>query len=359
MASPLPAAKAKRCIFIVCTGGPSQLETWDPKPEAPSEVRGPYGAIETNVAGIRISETLPRLAALADRYALVRSLNHDGPAVHELGLQLVQTGRADLSSGEWPNPGAALSYLDGSRGPLPASMILPQPLGDTGITLPRGQGTGFLPAAHAPLSAGTPELLAPSVRASLDLAGEAAGLRDRYGRTGFGDDCLRARRLVEGGVRFVTVNQYSTLFNQHTWDSHGFPDLPTRVADIGEHVAAPFDHAVSALIADLCDRGQYEDTLLVCIGEFGRTPKLTPTGGRDHWTRCWSAMLGGGGIRGGQVIGASDAHAAEPVESPVSPSELVATIYAALGVSADVRLRTASGETRSLRPAAAPVSALV
>jgi len=360
LAAAASPARAKRCIFIVCTGGPSQLETWDPKPDAPSDVRGPYGAISTNVAGIRISETLPRLARQADRYALIRSLHHDGPAVHELGLQLIQTGRADAAGGHWPHPGAVLSHLGAGHGPLSASLLLPQPLGDTGISLAQGQGAAFLAANHAPKSAAATELLAPSARAALILDAEGSDLRDRYGRTAFGDDCLRARRLVESGVRFVTVNQYTSLFNQHTWDSHGYPDLPTRVADIRDHVAAPFDHAVSALIADLCDRGLYEDTLLVCVGEFGRTPKLTTSGGRDHWTRCWSAMLGGGGIRGGQVIGASDAHAAEPVSAPVSPANLVATIYQSLGIPSSATLRDDDGRRHALLPTAvAPISALV
>jgi len=393
-----PAGKAKRCIFILCTGGPSQLETWDPKPEAPAEVRGPFGAIETNVSGIRISETLPLLARRADRFSLVRSVHHAGPALHEVGLQLIQTGRSFSGGAEWPSMGAALSRLHGRAGSLPAAVLLPRPLGDLGIALPQGQGAGFLGDVYAPLApfgdpndadyrvesllAGTEprrgrreglrellgydaasdastglgadplyELMAsPEARSAFDLSREAVQLRDRYGRTTFGQSCLLARRLVEHGTRFVTINQFDSVFHQHTWDCHGYPDLPTRVADLKDRVAASFDQSVSALIDDLVARGLYEDTLLCCFGEMGRTPTLTATGGRDHWTRCWSVMLGGGGLRGGQVIGASDAHASEPVARPVSPATLAATVYTALGVAPDTRLPGADGQHRPLLP---------
>lgn len=396
-----PRARAKRCIFILCTGGPSQLETWDPKPEAPAEVRGPYRAIETNVSGLRISETLPLLARRADRFSIVRTLHHSGPALHEVGLQLVQSGRVASGAEEWPSFGAVLSKLLGPAGPLPASVILPRPLGDTGIALPQGQGAGFLGDAHAPLTlAGDPSepgfsvesLLSasdptgrrggrrerlstlvgaapasaarerfgaeppyelwstPQARSAFDVSREPAVLRDRYGRSTFGQSCLLARRLLEHGTRFVTINQFDGVFHQHTWDCHGYPDLPTRVADLKERVAAPFDQAVAALLDDLTARGLYEDTLLCCFGEMGRTPTLTATGGRDHWTRCWSVMLGGGGLRGGQVIGASDAHASEPIERPVTPAMLAATVYTALGVAPDTRLAGADGHLRTLLP---------
>jgi uncharacterized protein (DUF1501 family) len=156
--------------------------------------------------------------------------------------------------------------------------------------------------------------------------------------------------MVEHGSRFITINQFDSVFHQHTWDCHGFPDLPTRVADLKEHVAASFDQAVSALLDDLVARGLYEDTLICCFGEMGRTPTLTATGGRDHWTCCWSVMLGGGGLRGGQVVGASDARAAEPIARPVTPAMLAATVYTALGVAPDTRLSGADGVQRLLLP---------
>lgn len=288
----------KKLIFILCTGGPSQLDTWDPKPDAPSHIRGPYAAIPTTVDGVQFSETLPRLARQAHRFTVIRSVTHEGPALHETGFQLIQTG-ATFTADE---PGPSLVERLGE------GMVLPQPLGFTGLALPNGQ-----------------EKMLISDRS----VGEEKA-RARYGSTPFGDSCLRARRLLESGTRAVTINQYHTLFHQPTWDTHGYPDLPTRVADLKDQVAAPFDIAVSALIEDLVQRGLWEETALCCFGEFGRTPKITSTGGRDHWSRCWSIMLGGGGIPGGQVIGASDRYGAEPVERAMTPRELHRFVQRAL-----------------------------
>jgi hypothetical protein len=217
-------------------------------------------------------------------------------------------------------------------------------------------------ASATPRSAGAHYDLAsvPAARRGFDLAAEPEQLRERYGRSTFGQSCLLARRLVEHGAGFVTVNQFDTLFHQHTWDCHGFPDLPTRVADLRDQVAAQFDQAVSALLEDLSARGLYEETLVCCFGEFGRAPVLSATGGREHWTRCWSVMLGGGGIRGGQVVGASDARGAEPVERPVTPADLAATVYSALGIDPAAVLTGVDGARRPLLPAgAAPLCELL
>ena len=359
------AVSTKRLILIVCNGGPSQLETWDPKPDAPSEVRGPFGAIDTAVPGLRVSELLPSLASLADRFALIRSLHLEGPespALHETGLQRLHTGTSGETLG--PSLGARLSANAGKAGELPPYVLLPRPLSFTGVELPHGEGSGPLSPRHGPtIISGVPHapgyareaaVIPPgayseaalcgdahergatesysALRRALDVSSENERAREAYGRTEFGQSCLVARRLVERGVRCVTINQFPTLFNTTSWDCHGYPDLPTRLADLRD-VAAPFDRAVAALIADLCDRGLYADTVVCCLGEFGRTPRITRTGGRDHWTRCWSAMLGGGGIRGGQVIGESDAHAAEPREHAVIPAELTSTLMAALGLN--------------------------
>lgn len=410
--------REKNCIFIMCVGGPAQHDTWDPKPLAPSEIRGPYRPIETSAAGIRISETLPRLARQAHRYALVRSVHHDSAALHETGAQLMQTGTLFSPGHEWPHFGSVVSHLYGGRLDLPAHVLLPRPLGFTGVPLPQGQHGGFLGRAFDPLvavgdpnepnfnlahlrtePAGQPvatraqrrdalrsasavssisfetgirprtlaaeatpayDLLAsPGARAAFDLRMEPDALRDSYGRSTFGQSCLLARRLVENGVRFVTLNQFDTIFNTHTWDCHGYPDLPTRVNDVKERVAAPFDQAVAALIDDLCARGMWEDTLVCCFGEFGRTPHLTPTGGRDHHTGVWSVMLGGGGLRGGQVIGASDAHGAEPADRPVSPAMLAATVYQALGISPATEIPGPEGRpVRLVSAGAAPIREL-
>ncbi len=378
---------AKRLIFILCTGGPSQLDTWDPKPNAPREIRGPYRAIGTAVDGLQFSETLPRLARLADRFAVVRSVHSDFPAIHEAGLQAAQTGRFVPQGDSWPHYGAVLASQAPGPGFTPAFVTLPRPLLDTGLAGCRGESAGLLGSAFAPThTLGMPGedrvAFAPmgSMQASasstfcavsegqpssqdgtsLDLSREPGKLRGRYGRHAFGQSLLTARRLVEAGTRCVVVNQFDTLFHQHTWDCHGYPDLPTRVSDLRDQVAAPFDQGVSALLEDLQERGLYEDTLVCCFGEFGRTPQITETGGRDHHTGCWSVMLGGGGIRGGTVIGASDAHAAAPSERPVTPAMLAATVYRALGVSLEAPMVGADGKRVPLLPAgAAPIHELL
>jgi uncharacterized protein (DUF1501 family) len=295
----------KKLIFILCTGGPSQLDTWDPKPDAPSHIRGPYSAIPTAVDGLRFSETLPRLARLAHHFTVIRSLTHDGQALHETGFQLIQTGHTFTAEAPCPSLAEGL----GER------VVVPQPMGFTGLELPNGQ------EGAAPVGRDRP------VR---HVGQGSAAENARYGNTAFGDSCFRARRLLESGTRAVTVNQSHTLFHQPTWDTHGYPDLPTRVADLKDQVAAPFDIAVSALIEDLVQRGLWDETVLCCFGEFGRTPTITSTGGRDHWSRCWSVMLGGGGIPGGQVIGASDKHGAEPAERPMTPLDLNRLVQHAL-----------------------------
>lgn len=384
----------RNLIFILCSGGPAQLDTWDPKPDAPSNVRGPYGALRTPVAGVRISETLPHLAKQAADYALVRSVWSDQPAVHEIGFQQAQTGRAGEAI-EFPHYGAVLSALAGARGAAPPFVVLPRPLGPAGMELPMGQHAGALGINFDPMVALTgddPESpqawayrearrgerrLALAGGAGVRLAGlepappslpsgalnleeESPAVRERYGRSRFGESCLAARRLVERGTRCVVVNQFPSLFDTWSWDCHGQRGLPTRAADIKEQVAAPFDRAVSALFRDLKERGLYTETLVCCFGEFGRSPELNAQGGRDHWTRCWSVMLGGGGIRGGQVVGASDARGAEPVERPVTPAELAATVYAALGVPASTRLRLSDGTgVRLVEPEVSPIRELL
>jgi uncharacterized protein (DUF1501 family) len=170
-------------------------------------------------------------------------------------------------------------------------------------------------------------------------------LRERYGRSQFGAACLRARRLVEAGVRLVTVNMFSSLCNTVTWDCHAEPDcLPTTLDDYRRVLCPTFDAACATLLQDLHERGLLNKTLVVAVGELGRTPFINHNGGRDHWTRCWSMLLAGAGIRGGQVIGASDRLAAEPHERPVSPAEIAATIYHALGIGPQMLLPAPAGQ---------------
>ncbi len=332
LALPLGAASREgaKVIFINLVGGPSHLDTWDMKPDAPSDYRGPYRPIRTNVEGIAISEIFPRMARMADKYAILRSLNHDGPAVHDTGHQLMQTGRLYGTDEPEPHMGCVASALLGSR-----HRMLPGPIGNTGGNLHHGQDAAYLGAAHEPLAT------------HVDLGGEREQTRRRYGLSRFGEDCLRARRLVGQGARFVTLNMFDTVFERTTWDIHGTAPF-SPIEALRDHVGPMFDQAYTALLEDLASTGELETTLVVAAGEFGRTPKINPVGGRDHWTRCWSIVMAGGGVKGGQVIGASDARGLEPRERPIRPAEVVASVYRAMGIDPGASVRTANGETRAI-----------
>jgi uncharacterized protein (DUF1501 family) len=382
-------------ILLMLVGGPSQLETWDPKPDAPREIRGPFGSIATRVPGVRISEHLPRLAARTDRLALVRSVHHQAAPIHETGHQLLQTGRLCRPGEEHPHIGAVASRLLENKSPLPPFVIIPGPIENTGVQVPHGQSAGWLGAAYEPfflaadpassgsdmqtaldrarrfldravsrsgdpgeaLAAAANRLLSRPATTAFQLAEEHAGLRDAYGRNTFGQSCLLARRLVEAGVRLVTVNMFDTVFNKTTWDCHGAAPFST-LDDYAEHLLPTLDQALSALLDDLGDRGLLDSTMVVATGEFGRTPRLNAAGGRDHWPGVWSALLAGGGVRGGQVVGASDHHAEAPAQRPVSPQELLATMYHSLGISPDQYLQSAGGESFALVDDARPIAEL-
>jgi uncharacterized protein (DUF1501 family) len=187
---------------------------------------------------------------------------------------------------------------------------------------------------------------------------EQERIRDNYGKNTFGQSCLLARRLVESGVRVVTVNMFETVFGNVTWDCHGSAPF-SSLDDYSGELLPVLDRAISALVDDLHSRGLLESTLVVATGEFGRTPKLNAAGGRDHWPGVWSALLAGGGIRGGRVLGASDQIASEPAERPVSPQELLATMYHCLGISSDHQLQREAGETVSLVDEARPIGELL
>ena len=342
-ASPLLAgtslkASAPRvnCIFLMLVGGPSQLDTWDPKPDAPSQIRGPYKPIPTNVPGIQISEIFPRMARHADKYALLRGCYHQGEPVHDIGHQLMQTGRVCKDDVEHPHIGCVVSSLESTS----SHVLLPGPIGRTGGNMPHGQTAAFLGVEHAPC------------RRPLDLQNEPNSTRDKYGRNGFGQNCLCARRLIESGVRFVTINMFETVFNEITWDIHGSAPF-SPMSCYRDRVGPMFDRAYSALLEDLSDRGLLASTLVVATGEFGRTPKINPAGGRDHWPGCWTSVMAGGGIIGGQIIGSSDSIAAEPRDRPVSPAEFLATIYHALGI--DYALNLPSSHIPLVEPGARPV----
>ena len=300
--SPVPGSAGSHpdvsCILLLLVGGPSQLDTWDPKPDAPSEIRGPYRPIPTNVPGIRISEIFPRMARHADRYALVRSVYHTGPAVHETGYELLggcttapSRSRLRTAFADWE------AVREPRKGDLPTRVVLPGPLDSATFRLRRQP--------------------------------EAA--QTRYGRNRFGASCLLARQLVEAGVRFVTVNMFESVFQETTWDIHGSAPF-SPLSCYRDQVGPMFDGAYSALLEDLHQRGLLDRTLVVATGEFGRTPWINPAGGRDHWPQCWTMLFAGGGVRGGQVIGESDAIAAAPKNRPVTLAEVNATIDKALGV---------------------------
>jgi uncharacterized protein (DUF1501 family) len=384
----------KSVIMIFNLGAPSQLDTFDMKPDAPAEIRGPFKPIKTASPDIQISEILPMHAKLADKFSLVRSCYHTAAAVHDTGHQMMQTGRLFSGGINTPHAGCALEFLQGRRNELPANIILPEPMGPTGGNLPHGQDAGFLGKAYDPFALmadpskkefKVPDLRPPSeigearlerrrelravvddavknfessasaslmdtnfasayrlmtsarARDAFDLGKEPEKTRERYGMTRFGQCCLLARRLVENGVRFVTINTFITVFDEITWDIHGSKPF-TSISGMKEIVAPMYDRGYSALIEDLHDRGMLDKTLVCNLSEFGRTPKINPAGGRDHWPNCWTTYFAGGGVKGGRVVGKSDEIGGYPVERPVKPSEVVATIYHSLGLDLETKL---------------------
>lgn len=384
----------KACILIFNLGAPSQIDTWDMKPDAPREIRGPFKPIRTNNPDIQISEIFPQIAKHADKFSLVRSVYHTAAAVHDTGHQMMQTGRLFTGGVNTPHAGCALEYLKGRKNEMPAHVILPEVMGPTGGNLPHGQDAGFLGKAYDPFVLNTdpskkdfrvPDLLPPQeigearlqrrkelrqvvdetvknfeaspsaqlmdanfesayrlmtsakAREAFDLAKEPQKVRERYGLTRFGQSCLLARRLVEAGVRFITINTFITVFDEITWDIHGSKPF-TSIQGMKEIVAPMYDQGYSALLEDLFQRGMLDSTLVAALAEFGRTPKINPAGGRDHWPQCWTIKFAGGGVKGGRVVGKSDEIGGYPTERPVSPAEVVATIYKSLGLELDTHL---------------------
>jgi hypothetical protein len=405
------------CIFIVQYGGASHIDSLDPKPEAPTDIRGPYKPIPTRVPGMRIGELLPRLARLADRFCLVRSMkNSDGG--HDGGMHVAMTGHSRPVV-ETPYYGSVMAKLCPSRAAVPSYVWLQNLAGDV---QPRYLTGGFLGASCAPLRIGNdldnpaapgfrvtafdpaPDvppvrlqtrqhllgsleptttandpasalrrhreravdlLTGPSARQAVNLDLEPASVRERYGRYPLGQNLLMARRLIEAGVRLVSVTAWTGLppgeafRNVQTWDMHGNGAGLGSIFGTGHFGlgwALPrVDEAVSALLEDLEDRGLLQTTLVVMVGEFGRSPRIAGAG-RDHWPACYSALLAGAGIRGGLVYGASDRQGGYVRDNPVSPEDFGATLFHALGVPPETRL----GADGFTRPASAghPVMAL-
>ena len=393
-------SKDVSCIQLMLVGGPSQLDTWDMKPDAPASIRGPFKPIKTNVPGIEISEIFPRMAKHADKFALVRSVYHTAAAVHDTGCQMMQTGRLFQGGLESPNFGSVLRFEKGPRGDMPPNVLLPYMIGQLGGNLPHGDTAGFLGKGYDPFVLNAdpadpnfrvPDMLPPDyisavrvdrrrswrqeidksvqyfeatnpdsklmdetfnqaytlmtstkAREAFELTMEPEEVRKRYGLNRFGQGCLLARRLVERGVRFVTINMFETVFNEITWDIHGSAPF-SPISCYSDQVGPMFDNAYSSLLEDLSRTGLLDTTLVVATGEFGRTPRINPAGGRDHWPQCWTVVLAGGGVKGGQVVGASDAIGGAPQDRPVTPAHLAATVYQSLGIPIDTELKTPQG----------------
>lgn len=393
-------AKIRNCITLFLVGSPGHLDTWDMKPDAPEDVRGKFKPISTSVPGVQICEHFPRMAKVMDKVALIRSLYYNTGASHENGQRWMMTGHDFNEANKQPYMGSVISRVFGPKGDLPASIVLPVPIGNTGTSTPHGQESAFLGSAHQPFflgndparadfkvadleppkgqtefrvearrkllkeidelqrqveTSGTLErdtayarafnmLTNPETKRAFDLNEEPAKLRDRYGRNTFGQSCLMARRLIERGSRFVTVNQFDTVFGISCWDMHADGgSLNNTYADY-EHVLCPqFDLAFTALLEDLQQRGLLEETVIAVISEFGRTPKLNPRGGRDHYPSAWTNFLAGGPIRGGRVIGSTDKIGAAPHDRPVQPSQVVASIYQAMGIDLETTMLPGPG----------------
>ncbi len=331
-AVPIRKTPAKSCIFINLVGGPSQLDTWDPKPDAPSNIRGPFAPIRTTVPGVQFSELFPKMAANAHRFSLLRGMHHTAPPIHETGFQLLNTGHLFRDGPEWPNVGAVVAYLLGERDRCSPWWVMSASELATGIAVSHGQGTGFLNYSNELIP--RPRLNTPGeMEWDFDISANCAAAAVRY------------------GARFVTLNMYSTVFDSVSWDCHADRgSLATTLGDYQDTVAPTFDHAFTGLLDHLESRGLLESTLVVATGEFGRTPKLNSNGGRDHWAGCWTALMAGGGVQGGRVVGASDATGSEPTNRPVTPQEFVATIYHALGIEPNATIPGPDGMPVAVYP---------
>lgn len=380
------ARRLPNCILVWLDGGPSHLDTFDLKPQAPAEVRGDFRAINTRVPGIQICEHFPHLAQQMDKLCLIRSLTSE-LGEHNFGRHYLLTGYKPSPVLEHPSFGAVVSQCRGGRPTLPSYIAIPN--------ASREAGNGYLPGERRFFAVegdpsrpdfrvrdlvGPPELTAarlerrreflgdidrlsrqiednavrqerdaqfeqayrliasPAARGAFDVTRETPATRQRYGMSRVGQSCLMARRLVEAGCPFVTVTDQG-------WDTHQQIYRALREGYIGGRVGKipVLDQALGALLTDLFDRRLLQDTLVVVMGEFGRTPKLNTAAGRDHWPRAFSVLVAGGGVRGGQVIGQTDARGESPTHRPVSPADLARTIYTLLGIDPDREFHTADG----------------
>ncbi len=426
--------KAKSVIFLFLFGGPSQLETFDMKPDASPEIRGPFQPIGCRTPGLLISEHLPRLANVSDKYSIIRTMTHSFND-HSGAGHYLQTGKRwhiPVGGGflatpeDWPSMGSVVEYLT-QRAPggltraLPNYMVVPNWLGrlqESGQYRRPGQYAGWLGLPYNPLTTAIEkrsltdnpywrdctddelsyqiEGLAPEVtldalrrresllrqlddargkldrsdtsiysrfrqralalvtsndtRRALDVQREPVKLRERYGHHLFGQSCLLARRLVEAGVKYVTVH-YDCV-DGYSWDSHRNSD------DVKKHLLPTFDQACAALLEDLDEKGMLDETLVVALGEMGRTPKANAVWGRNHWSTLFPALIAGAGVQGGTTYGTSDSIAAHPKEHPVSPEDLAATIYWALGIDPGLMLPDSLGRPIPINDGGRPLKAI-
>jgi hypothetical protein len=413
-----PKGSADACIYVFLWGGPPQQDMWDLKPNAPQGIRSLFKPIHSAVPGIDVCDQMPLFARHTDKTAIVRSLTHPSN-VHEASVYHVLTGqqnptlivpRNQRKRSDFPNFGSIVSYFK-EPGVLPTSVTIPRPLGHDGVIY-SGTYSGFLgprhdplemkpanysnePAAHATsLAAGLHEsrilarhgllnllqaqdhllqqsrvardldefrnqalrmISSPAARRAFDIDKESPHLRDRYGRNEYGESFLLARRLVEAGVKVVSIIWMHMAKNgkvYNVWDNHGGTEPLGSIsgyAMLKEKYCLPsLDQGYSALLEDLSNRGLLNRTLVVMVGEFGRTPKINAAQGRDHWGMCGGAVLAGGGIKGGKVYGSSDKIGAFPKDDPVSPEDLLATMYHALGLEPEMQISDREGRPHRL-----------
>jgi hypothetical protein len=396
-------AKAKAVIFLHQYGGPSHHDTFDMKPHAPAEIRGEYKPIPSSLPGLTVCEHLPRMARVMDKCSLIRTLTHTMKNHNSAGYYSL-TGHAPPTDDQrlrdalelFPAYGSIVDKLAPARAGMPTFVAYPHVIRDGSIT--PGQHASFLGKMHDPLFVGLdpnspdfqlPELslpgnltlqrvqnrrevlrlidqqtdllefsatargidahyekalsmlTSPRVRKAFDLTAEPAAVRDKYGRTTYGQGCLLARRLVEAGARFVTV-YFAQFIGGCTggWDTHGFNGKP--MYPILKNYLLPItDQVVPTLLEDLEERGLLDQTLVVWMGEFGRTPRINALAGRDHWPQCYPALLAGGGVKRGCVYGTSDKKGAFPATDRVRPDDLAATMFHLLGIDPHTEIRDA------------------
>ena len=403
------STRADACIVIFLNGGPSHLDMWDMKPNAPSEIRGPFRSIPTTVPGLHLCEHLPGLAKLMDRCTLVRSMNHSVNNSHAAAVYAALTGhdRGEQGGGarpeDHPNIGSVLAKLrpgvrtafpyvalpyktkEGAGGPLQPGFLggiiganydpfwvledasapsfrvrnltLPEEVSASRMAergellarleLPFVQQQGRAASAYEVMNdfqkRAFDMLTSDAAQRAFQIEQEPAKVRDAYGRNIYGQSVLLARRLIEAGTRVVTMSWAPDA--NATWDTHG-----DNFNKLKNTLLPQFDASISTLLAELAERGMIERTLVAVLGDFGRTPRINNNAGRDHWNACYSILLAGGGIKGGFVYGASDRTGALPAERPVSPGDIIATLYHLLGVNPHMNIYDVLGRPHPLVP---------